>query len=97
MDRQKRIGWIQRYKLSKDIGKCGICLDSLKNGKDLVYALKCHHVFHNNCINNLKIFYWKEKHFVVLFVVNKIHQILMKQLLCGHIKINVWIQIQHVN
>eukprot|EP01084_Bolivina_argentea_P152697 266321_1 len=52
MDTQKRIGWIQRHKLSKDVGNCGICLDSLKNGRDLVYALKCHHVFHNNCLND---------------------------------------------
>ncbi len=50
MDTEERTAWIPKHKLPKNIGDCAFCLQSLKNDKDLVYALKCHHVFHNNCI-----------------------------------------------
>ncbi len=60
MDKEKRVGWIAKHTLSKDIGNCAICLNSLLYKKDLIYALKCHHMFHNNCINDYCEYGWKD-------------------------------------
>lgn len=36
--------------------KCGICLDTLRNGSDEVHTTRCSHSFHLACINS-----WKDK------------------------------------
>ncbi len=50
MDTKERTAWIPKHKLLKNISDCAFCLHSLKNDKNLLYALKSHHVFHNNYI-----------------------------------------------
>ena len=52
MVKKRRINWRNNGKKNKDGYTCFICLENLKI-KDDINILKCGHIFHYKCIQNL--------------------------------------------